>query len=428
MKRIMVFAIMACGMLSAVFAASIENVVVRQQWPWSPKVNVDYRLVDPTGGAHDVKVTFKNGDTEIVTEYGSITGDQFGVEQGDHRLVWDPQFGGDHGYENVYPNLTATVSIDDDEKLYMIVDISAGGGAGSFPVTFTNKVPSGGWNVDEYKWSKIVLRKIPAGTFVMGYTDEEISHYSNNIYTGFSNDFFLRRKVTLTKPYYIALFPVTLRQHNLMGEASDPGWHYGYPVSSGVTYAMLRGASADDAAIWPNLQSDSILGRLNAKTASSVQAALPGYRFDLPTHAQWECACRAGTTTCFNNGKNWAPDGTNVSDANLDEVAWYACGGTTRYVGQKAPNGFGLYDMHGHVLEFIRDMMSSANGRSNGVTNPETDPLLRGNYYDRAWGCGGRASGGAVECMSNTASLIGLIDNNYNISSCVGYRLALVAD
>jgi len=426
MKRIMVFAIAACGMLSAVFAASIENVVVRQQWPWSPKVNVDYRLVDPAGGAHDVKVTFKNGDTEIVTEYGSITGDQFGVEQGDHRLVWDPQFGGDHGYENVYPNLTATVSIDDDEKLYMIVDISAGGGAGAFPVTFTNKVPSGGWNVEGYKTSKIVLRKIPAGTFVMGYTEEEMSHL--NIATSSANDFFLRRKVTLTKPYYIALFPVTLRQHNLMGEASDPGWHYQWPVSSGVTYAMLRGASAHETANWPNLQSDSILGRLNAKTASAVQSALPGYRFDLPTHAQWECACRAGTTTCFNNGKNWAPDGTNIKDTNLDEVAWYACGGEIRAVGQKAPNGFGIYEMHGHVMEFIRDMMSSANGISHGVTNPETDPLLRGNYYDRAWGCGGRANGTVSECMSNTATLIGQVDNNYNVSSCVGYRLALVAD
>ena len=97
-------------------------------------------------------------------------------------------------------------------------------------------------------------------------------------------------------------------------------------------------------------------------------------------------------------------------------------------VGEKAPNAFGLYEMHGHVLEFIRDMMSSVSGRSNGVTNPQTDPLLRGNYYDRNWGCGGRANGVVAECLSNSATMIGSINSNYNVDKCVGFRIALVAD
>lgn len=427
MKKSAVVMVAAVCAAFAASASSIQKVLVRQQWPWSPKVNIDYVLEDASGSAHDVKLTLHDGATEIPVEFGSLSGDQFGVLPGERRLVWDPQFGGAKYSSAVLSGLTATVTIEEDEKLYMIVDLSEGGSAASYPVTFTGVAPAGGWQGDPvYGQTKIVLRKIPASTFVMGYTPEEISHY--NIKTSNSSDFFQRRKVTLTKPYYIGIYPVTIKQQNMMGEGADPGWHWAWPINTGVSYESLRGVNASDQANWPNLLSDSILGRLNAKTTAAVSAVLPGYRFDLPTYAQWQCACRAGTTTCFNNGKDWAADGTDLKDSNLDEVAWYACGGTIQAVGQKAANAFGLYDMHGHVLEFIRDMMSSTAGRSNGVTNPQTDPLLRGWLYDRAWGCGGRANGTVAECLSNSATLIGTAGSNSNVGTCVGYRLALVAD
>jgi hypothetical protein len=435
-KRIMFFAALVCGMTTASFAATVTNVIVRQQWPWSYKVNVDYRLLAPEGGVHDVKLTIKNGEEEIGPEYGSVSKDQFAVGPGDHCLVWDPKFGGANGNVDVYPNLTATVSVDDDDdKLYMIVDVSAGGSAATFPVTFTNNVPAGGWNAHVYKQTKIVFRRIPAGTFVMGFTPEEISHY--NITTTYSNDFFQRRKVTLTKPYYIAIFPTTRYQQVNMGEMADPKWRYSYPLSTGVTYNDLRGAAANLPPV-----ANSILGRLNAKTASAIAEVLPGYRFDLPTYAQWQCACRAGTATCFNNGKDWAPDATDTSDSNLDEVAWYGLPmsdasnanhdyglGVANGVGNKAPNAYGLYDMQGLVVEFIRDMMSQQRGASNGVTNPQTDPLLMSDVLPGVWGCGGRTLSPVVECLSNYAKLVSIeTTSNSKFSQCIGYRLALVAD
>jgi formylglycine-generating enzyme required for sulfatase activity len=80
-----------------------------------------------------------------------------------------------------------------------------------------------------------------------------------------------------------------------------------------------------------------------------------GIRVQLPTEAEWEYACRAGTETAFNNGTPYThPVGR---DPGLDSVGWYGenSGGRTRPVSQKLPNRWGLCDMHGNVWEWCRD-------------------------------------------------------------------------
>ncbi len=114
-----------------------------------------------------------------------------------------------------------------------------------------------------------------------------------------------------------------------------------------------------------------------------------GYR--LPTEAEWEYACKAGTTTDFYSGDMVQPNSqAKYLDTNLDRIGWYAAnsGGTTHPVGQKQPNTFGLFDMSGNVDEWCWDWISPSYS-AGSVTDP-TGPganqgsgrTCRGGSYD----------------------------------------------
>ncbi|MDO4569777.1 MAG: formylglycine-generating enzyme family protein, partial [Planctomycetia bacterium] len=117
-----------------------------------------------------------------------------------------------------------------------------------------------------------------------------------------------------------------------------------------------------------------------------ILSQVSGLKIALPTEAQWEYACRAGTTTSLNNGKN-------ITGDNLNEVGWYRenSDSTTHTVGQKKPNAWGLYDMHGNVCEWCSDWHRS----HYRAVSPECDPtgarsaayrVFRGGSWDR-YGC-----------------------------------------
>lgn len=107
-----------------------------------------------------------------------------------------------------------------------------------------------------------------------------------------------------------------------------------------------------------------------------------GWEYRLPTEAQWEYACRAGTTTAFSFGNDVK---------QLAKYAWYygKLDGSTIRVGQKKPNPWGLYDMHGNVAEWCRDWYSE---KLPGGTNPEfTKPSFGRVFRGGGWSYTGSA-------------------------------------
>ena len=223
-------------------------------------------------------------------------------------------------------NAPAAVSGEHSNALYCVIDLSAGPNADKYPVSYLDAEPKGGWT-DEYKTTKLVLRRIEPGTFKLGGKR--------------------KYEVMFTKPYYMGVFEVTQKQYELV-TGKNPAKHKGdgRPVTN-VSWNEIRGDSSVHD--WPTVRTvdaNSIVGRIRART---------GLSFDLPTDAQWECACRAGTTSNFNNGGDSDDDRRKLGrffDNRLDGRGGYAEHTT---VGSYLPNAWGLYDMHGNVREWCLD-------------------------------------------------------------------------
>lgn len=240
---------------------------------------------------------------------------------------------------------------------YLVIDLSGGPTAGSSQVSYLEKPPSGGWT-DEHKTTKLVLRRIPAGSFTMGSRATDCPDADEGPLS----------QVTLTRDFYIGVFEVTQKQwERVMGDYpsyfTNMACRDTRPVEQ-VSYFDIRENPLnrhDRTVDWPGNRTvgdRSFLGRLRAKTDLAT--------LDLPTECQWEYACRAGTTTALNSGVNLASK--SVDDAAAEVARYYYNGtflhgsdqnvgweGGTAKVGSYRPNSWGLYDLHGNVWEWCLD-------------------------------------------------------------------------
>lgn len=211
------------------------------------------------------------------------------------------------------------------------------------------------------------LRWVPPGSFTMGAHPAD-PEYSLEDGPAFS--------ATLSTGFWLAQYPTTQAQW-LAVMATNPS-HFHDPTGN----CPVENVSWHDA-MW-------FCAALNGLFAASLP---PGYQFSLPTEMQWEYACRAGTTTLFSSGD---------TETDLARIAWYVANsaGQTHPVGEKEPNAWGFYDMHGNIDEWCYDAAEDyppANPIDRVGTKNPLIRALRGGSYGTSWnggiGCACRGGG-----------------------------------
>jgi formylglycine-generating enzyme required for sulfatase activity len=208
---------------------------------------------------------------------------------------------------------------------------------------------------------------IPVGTFMMGSPESEAERRNNET----------QHQVTISKPYYLGIYPITQAQwQQVMG--NNPS-HF-----KGDKLLPVENVSWDDT--------QAFCLKLKEITQTS---------FCIPTEAQWEYACRAGTTTPFHFGSE-----LNGSQANCNGnkpypkiEGWFGIKNKGPYLGKISPvgkysaNAWGLYDMHGNVWEWCTDWYGDY------PTGSVTDPIGPATGSDRVFR-GGSWGSVAVRCRS----------------------------
>jgi formylglycine-generating enzyme required for sulfatase activity len=196
-----------------------------------------------------------------------------------------------------------------------------------------------GWPLEiRHKATGMHLVFIPAGEFMMGSPENEKDRLSDEGPV---------HKVKIPKPFYLGKYEVTQAEWRKV-TGNEP-WEEGDDPIPTPSHAV-------SCVSWNDCQ--ELIKKLNVGVASKALQRLGGaqrgaeaphyeLKFALPTEAQWEYACRAGTTTRFYYGDD-------ADYSKLGDYAWAASAGVSA-VGQKKPNVRGLYDMHGNVCEWCED-------------------------------------------------------------------------
>lgn len=230
--------------------------------------------------------------------------------------------------------------------------------------------------------------EIPAGDFLMGSPTSE------------AGDFDLQHTVRITRPFRLGIYPATQEQFETVMGTNPSGFS---PTGGHATHVEGRDTSNHpvDAVTWH--EAVEFCRRLSALPEERQAGRL--YR--LPTEAEWEYACRAGSTTRYYFGDD---------DSQLAEYAWFGKMDGTHPVGQKKPNVWGFYDMHGNVCECCNDWWGEdyyANSPTDDPTGPEsgTARIVRGGCWIY----------GAWKCRSSSRSCFRPFDRFNEI----GFRVAL---
>ena len=414
MKRSILFALVSMCAALAWGDIAFEDVIVSQAWPWSRNVVVEFVARGVTDVSQlEVAVT-AGGQVVGTVPVAAYRTDPILCSNGKYHVEFDPAavpcLAGSTRRIGVL--LSASV-VPADERLYYVFDLTKSPGEPRQTACITTDVLTNGvwgawerrfWPLGEdalcwtgvtndvrYATTHLVMRRIPAGTFKMGYAPDDDAEWAEREMP--------QKDVTLTRSYYIGVYEFTAAQWALATGASlnmGLGGNLARP-SLNDPYDRIRGKYTGPGALydWPNEKSidpGSFLGRLSSRT---------GRAFDLPTEAQWEKACKAGTDGVYYSGER------TTSRAARVKIAWCDSnspvdGSVSNYVvhavGGLLPNNYGLYDMLGNASEYVRDWMAGPDGPVADV-DPE-GPTAAGTDYWHQTGSPKRMVKGGSFCVN----------------------------
>ena len=181
MKKFAVLMLVSLGLSAASATPTISDLKVMSVEPLG--VAIDFSVSGATADDANVplKISMIAGDATYDAK--NLSGATNCVD-GAHRVYWNM------AKDGIAVDLTnASLTVKYEYPLYCILDLSGGSSAESYPIEYMSEPPSGGFNANEYKTTKLVLKRVDAGSFIMGFNQSEESH-----------------RVTLTKPFFMGLF------------------------------------------------------------------------------------------------------------------------------------------------------------------------------------------------------------------------------
>lgn len=413
---VLLVSLLSAGSLSAV-GPTISNVTWSQP-NGAGKVTIRYTVSEAAVVTVDILtngVSLGSANLMDFREEGlpAAAGSAFNrvVSADTHTVVWRPYKTLPKAvFENGEVDVKLTAYSLKRPPDYMLIDL-----AGTNNVHYyasTNDLPFGPLvTSDPYRTTHVLMRRIPAAGVRWRMGAASLSMPSD-VQAAAYRDHEMPHFVTLTNDYYMGVFEVTQRQHELVtgtnpSAFSDPTTypgHYTMPVER-VSVQGLAGTAA-----WRHcgdaVAKGSPLDRWRKRTMLTL---------DLPTEARWEFACRAGSTNSFHNGTD---DVTNAK--GVGRLGWTTntngVDGHPHPVGEKEPNAFGLYDTHGNVFEFVVDEW-------NATVSP--DPVFDPDGYLKGTsGFTVTMKGGAFDYGTTAASAAaGRNTTNAGAANDMGYRL-----
>ncbi len=382
--------------------AEIDSVAVTVKGPNA--IVIDYRLKD---NAALVTATIETNAGQSawvpVAAAKTFRGDVGKVlRPGAHQFVWkaradlpDRKFAAD----SVRARLSARRIGNPPD--FVVIDLEKETDAISYYETAA-AVP-GGVQDDAYKTTKLLLRRMHAANvrWRLGATADDVYGAQQGVRER-------PHAVTLTQDYYIGVYELTQRQYEIV--AGYPGStvanatpsatralvNAGMRPVTNVSAPILRGA--ETSYCWTTNGHD-----VDPTLFFGLLRTRYGFAFDLPTGAQWEYACRAGTTTAtfVDDGQiphdySWSVDNSTTDDDGVD----YSGLSYVHVVGKKLPNPWGLYDILGNACEICLDWyVGAANAVPDGELVDPVGPAAKlpdSNYAVQAWRGGSCLTGGMM--------------------------------